>query len=71
MDKLSPVRKTLLFGSVGRWLARRRFPSLLLIVAALLGLDLLVPDPVPFADEIILMALTAMLAGWRKRRSDR
>ncbi len=71
MDKLSPVHKTLLFGSVGRWLARRRFPSLLLIVAALLGLDLLVPDPVPFADEIILMALTAMLAGWRKRRSDR
>jgi len=56
-------------GLIGRWLARRRFPTLLLLVGGLLLADTLVPDPIPFLDEIVLMILTAVLAGWKTRRA--
>ena len=40
--------------------ARLRFPKLVLLTAILFGIDLLVPDVIPFADEILL-GLTAMI----------
>ncbi len=52
------------------WLARRRFPTLLLIAGALLIGDAVMPDPIPFVDEILLMVLTTALATWRKRPVD-
>ncbi len=44
-----------------------RFPRLLAVTAALFVLDLLVPDVIPFVDEILL-GLTALLLGSFKKR---
>jgi len=52
---------------VGR-LARLRFPVLFLISAGLFVVDLVVPDLIPFADEVLLGLSTALLASWRTRR---
>ena len=57
-------------GAVG-WLARHfrlRFPALFLIFAVLLGIDLVVPDVIPFLDEIGLALLTMLFGLWRSRR---
>ena len=61
------IARTGLVGALGAWLARRRFPTLLIIAAAAFLADLVIPDVIPFADEILLGALTAILAAWRKR----
>jgi hypothetical protein len=53
-----------------RFARRLRFPQLFLVTAALFGLDLVVPDLIPFADEILLGLLTVLFATWRKRRRD-
>src|SRR5690554_6411017 len=44
-----------LFGPVQRFLERRRFPTLFLILAALFGANLFVPDPIPFIAELIML----------------
>jgi Family of unknown function (DUF6116) len=49
--------------------SRLKFPQLFALAAAVLVVDLLVPDPVPFVDEIVLGLLTAMLGLWRERRT--
>ena len=43
-----------------------RFPRLVLLTAVLFGLDLVVPDPIPFMDEILLGLVTLVLASLRK-----
>ena len=45
-----------------RFLAELATPRLFLLAAALLGLDLLIPDFVPFVDEILLAILTLIFA---------
>lgn len=50
------------------WAGRLRFPRLLALTALLFAIDLLVPDVLPFADEILLGLLTLVFASWRKRR---
>jgi len=50
-----------------RWASRLRFPYLLLLVSVLFIGDLVVPDVIPFADEIILGLVTALLASLRKK----
>jgi len=50
-----------------RWASRLRFPYLLLLVSVLFVGDLIVPDVIPFADEIILGLVTALLASLRKK----
>ena len=44
-----------------------RFPKLFAITATLFLVDLLVPDIIPFADEILLALVTALLASLKKR----
>ena len=46
-------------------LARARAPVLLLIAAGLFLFDLIVPDFIPFVDEILLAVVTILLARWR------
>jgi hypothetical protein len=48
------------------FLARLRYRTLFLVVAGLFALDLVVPDFVPFADEILLGIATIVLARLRK-----
>lgn len=59
--RLSPVAALL------AWAGRLRFPQLLALTGALFLVDLLVPDPVPFADELLLGLATLLFAAWRKR----
>ncbi|MCZ4306796.1 hypothetical protein O4G98_18855 [Zoogloeaceae bacterium G21618-S1] len=52
--------------------ARLRFPQIFVLTAAVFVIDLLVPDPLPFADEILFGLLTILFGVWRKGRgSDR
>lgn len=56
-----------LLAPVLRWLSRLSFPRLFLLSAALFLVDLVVPDLVPFADEILLGLGTLLLANWKDR----
>jgi hypothetical protein len=47
--------------------SRLRFPKLVLLTAILFGIDLIVPDVIPFADEILL-GLTAMILSLIKNK---
>ena len=63
--------KTLRVGIAGallRWAARLRFPWLLAVTAGLFLLNLVVPDPLPFADELLLGLVTLVLANLRKKK---
>lgn len=51
-----------------RWLGRLSFPRLFMVTAALFVLDLIIPDPFPFADEILLGLGTLLLANWKNRK---
>lgn len=44
-----------------------RFPRLLAVTAALFILDLIIPDMIPFADEILLGLLSLLLASLKNR----
>lgn len=45
---------------------RLKFKELFLLILALFLLDLVVPDPIPMIDEIILGLLTLLLASLKK-----
>jgi hypothetical protein len=57
-------------GLVGRVLGRLRFPQLFAVLAGLLLLDLLMPDPIPLLDEIVLAVFTMLVGLWRRRDDD-
>jgi hypothetical protein len=57
--------KSILIRLASSYAARFRFPTLLAMTAVLFVVDLLVPDILPFADELILGLLTLLLAAWR------
>jgi len=46
--------------------ARLRFPSLFWITAGLFVVDLLIPDFIPFADEILLGLATLILSNLQR-----
>jgi hypothetical protein len=58
-------------GAIGRLITRMtagmRFPTLFLIVGGLFLLDLIVPDLIPFYDEILMAMLTVLIGSIRKR----
>jgi len=60
MDRSGPVEQIL------QQLGQLRFKNLFLIVAALLLIDIAIPDFVPLIDEILLGILTIMFWSWRK-----
>lgn len=49
-----------------RYLDSLRSWQLLLLAGALFFADLLIPDPIPFLDELFLGVLTYALARWKK-----
>jgi len=57
----------LLLGPLLAYAARLRFPTLFLIAMGLFVVDLIVPDVVPFVDEILLGLGTLLLSSWKKR----
>ncbi len=60
-------------GLLGRLVAglNLQFPTVFLVLLAFLVLDLIVPDPIPFVDEIVLALLTVLFGLWRARRESR
>jgi hypothetical protein len=53
---------------VARFAAGLRYPTLFKLVAGLFLLDLVVPDLIPFYDEILLALGTLLLGALRTRR---
>ena len=51
------------------YLARLRFPYLFLVTVGLFILNLVIPDVIPFADEILLGLVALLLGSIRKKRS--
>ena len=49
------------------YLASLRFPWLLLVTLVLFGLNVFVPDAVPFVDEILLALVAVILARVKRR----
>lgn len=66
-DLVGPAVRAGLFRS---FLGRLRFPHLFVAFLVLFGLDLLVPDLIPFADEIGLALITLILGAWKGRREE-
>jgi hypothetical protein len=58
-------RTTLVTAFLG-YAAKLRFRQLFFIAGGLFLLDLLVPDLIPFADEILLGLLTLLFGAWKK-----
>ena len=46
-----------------------RFPTLFLILGLLTLIDFLIPDPIPFIDEIGLALLTLLFGMWKNRKT--
>jgi hypothetical protein len=50
------------------WARKLRYPTLFKITAALFMLSALLPDPVPFVDEILFGLGTLLLANGKRRK---
>ncbi len=57
-----------LLGPILGFASRLRFPTLFLVIAALFAFDLVIPDFIPFLDEILLGLGTVLLASWKNRK---
>jgi len=53
-----------------RWAEGLRFPRLAMVTAALFIADVLLPDFIPFVDEILLGLGTLLLANIKRRKQD-
>ena len=65
------IPRSTVVGGVSRWAVGLRFPWLLAVCAAVFVLDLVIPDVIPFADEILLGLATLILGSIRRRRAPR
>jgi hypothetical protein len=52
-----------------QYAAQLRYPKLLALFLGLFILDLIIPDFIPFADEILLGLISLLLAGLKRRKS--
>jgi len=50
-----------------QYASRLRFPKLLALAAVVFVVDLILPDVIPFADEILLGLITLLLGTLKKR----
>jgi len=54
------------YGAVLRYLGGLRFPAVFFLAATLFVMDLIVPDVIPFADEILLGLVTILIGRVRR-----
>jgi hypothetical protein len=64
------LTRPVLLGWLIARLAQLRFPRLFAVTAALFVIDLVVPDFIPFADELLFGLATALLGSWRRRKNE-
>lgn len=50
------------------WARKLRYPTLFKITGALFLLTLVIPDPIPLIDEVLLGLGTLLLANWKRRK---
>ena len=55
-------------GGVFGWLSRLRSWQLFLLAGVLFVVDVVVPDPIPLIDEVMLGLTTLLMARWKRRR---
>ena len=53
-----------------QYAAELRYPKLLALTVGLFVLDLLIPDLIPWIDEILLGLVSLLLAGLKQRRKN-
>ena len=53
--------------AVGAFASRLRFPQLFFVTAALFLVDLLIPDLIPFVDELLLGLMTVLFGMWQHK----
>lgn len=51
------------------WARRLRYPTLFKLTAALFLVSVLIPDPIPFVEEVLLGLATLLLANWKNRKT--
>ena len=56
---------------ISRFAGRLRYPTVFLLMGAVFLLDLLIPDALPFADEILLGLATVFLGALRAKDAPR
>lgn len=49
------------------WARKLKHPTLFKLVAAIFLVNVFLPDPIPFIDEILLGLGTLLLANWKDR----
>jgi hypothetical protein len=54
-------------GTLTRAVRGLRFPQLFLLTVVLFVIDLLIPDLIPFIDEILLGLAGLLLASWKRK----
>ena len=57
-----------LLAPVLRFFGKLSYPRLFALTAALFAVDVVIPDFVPFADELLLGLGTLLLANWKRRK---
>ena len=57
-----------LLGPILRWFGKLSYPRLFMLAATLFVADVLIPDFIPFADELLLGLGTLLLANWKQRK---
>ncbi len=53
-----------------RFVGQFKSSTLLALAGSLFVLDLVIPDPLPFIDEIVLGIITLLIARWQSRRKE-
>ena len=59
--------KNALFTLLTAFASRLRYPQLFLLTGAVFVVDLLIPDLIPFVDELLLGLLTLLLGSLKKK----
>jgi len=52
---------------VGSLVGRLKYPWVFVLLAGMFVVDTIIPDPIPFVDEIMLALLTFLVGTWRTR----
>lgn len=59
--------KTPILSFVSRYASQLRFPWLLAVTLGLFVLDVIIPDLIPFVDEVLLALIALILGSWRRQ----
>jgi hypothetical protein len=65
---MSRLGRATLVGWLLRWAGGLEYRTLTLLTFALFGLNLVVPDAIPFVDEALMGLLALLLASTKRRR---